>query len=202
MQIAVYAHDFQWNALKSTITAISIERAVNIDALKQLNADLFFYLKEDVETIDFSFTNKPIIINSTTKTLQQLNSPKTVLRINGWQTFIERNVWEIAGSINNTITALLSSLQKKLIEVPDEIGFTSAKVVSMIINEAYFALEENVSTKEEIDIAMKLGTNYPYGPFDWASKIGVSNVYNLLNQLSIQDKRYTPCTILKNEAFL
>ena len=49
---------------------------------------------------------------------------------------------------------------------PDIPGFISARVVSMIINEAYFALEEEVSSKEEIDTAMKLGTNYPYGPFD------------------------------------
>jgi 3-hydroxyacyl-CoA dehydrogenase len=49
----------------------------------------------------------------------------------------------------------------------------------MIINEAYFALEDNVSTKAETDIAMKLGTNYPYGPFEWGQLIGL--------------KKSTPC---------
>ena len=44
----------------------------------------------------------------------------------------------------------------------------------MIINEAYFTWEAGTSTKEEIDIAMKLGTGYPYGPFEWGEKIGLS----------------------------
>jgi 3-hydroxybutyryl-CoA dehydrogenase len=70
----------------------------------------------------------------------------------------------------------------------------------MIINEAYFALEENVSTKEEIDIAMKLGTNYPYGPFEWAKKIGLKNVVRLLTELSLSEKRYQPAGLLLKEA--
>ena len=70
----------------------------------------------------------------------------------------------------------------------------------MIINEGYFALQNNVSTKEEIDIAMKLGTNYPYGPFEWSKKIGLKNIYALLQKLSITDKRYTPSSLLTAEA--
>jgi 3-hydroxybutyryl-CoA dehydrogenase len=70
----------------------------------------------------------------------------------------------------------------------------------MIINEAYFALEENVSTKEEIDIAMKLGTNYPYGPFEWCKKIGLKNIAALLAELSQTEKRYQPARLLLKEA--
>jgi 3-hydroxybutyryl-CoA dehydrogenase len=56
-------------------------------------------------------------------------------------------------------------------------------VISTIINEALIALMEGVSTREEIDTAMKLGTNYPYGPFEWAEKIGMERVDSLLAQL-------------------
>ena len=70
----------------------------------------------------------------------------------------------------------------------------------MIINEAYFTLEENVSTKEEIDIAMKLGTNYPYGPFEWSKKIGLKNIADLLKELFITEKRYQPAALLLKEA--
>jgi 3-hydroxybutyryl-CoA dehydrogenase len=58
----------------------------------------------------------------------------------------------------------------------------------MIVNEAFIALKEGVSTKEEIDIAMKLGTNYPYGPFEWAEKIGTERIKNLLSKLSVEKK--------------
>jgi len=69
----------------------------------------------------------------------------------------------------------------------------------MIINEAYFALGDKVSTKDEIDTAMKLGTNYPYGPFEWSRKIGLKNVYQLLSVLSKEDHRYIAAPCLEEE---
>jgi 3-hydroxybutyryl-CoA dehydrogenase len=72
--------------------------------------------------------------------------------------------------------------------------------VSAIINEAYLTLQEKVSSKEDIDIAMKLGTNYPMGPFAWATAIGVKNVYALLHKLAADQPRYTPALLLKQEA--
>src|ERR1700710_2457559 len=53
-----------------------------------------------------------------------------------------------------------------------ELG-SDLRVVAMIINEAYYALDAGVSSKESIDLAMKLGTGYPYGPFEWADRIGL-----------------------------
>jgi len=61
----------------------------------------------------------------------------------------------------------------------------------MIINEAYFALGEGVSSKENIDIAMKTGTNYPYGPFEWAAKIGLQRIQQLLVQMQKENNRYS-----------
>ena len=77
--------------------------------------------------------------------------------------------------------------------VKDEPGLISAKVISAIVNEAFFALKEKVSTKDEIDIAMKLATNYPFGPFEWAEKIGYQKIYDLLSKLSETDLKYKPC---------
>ena len=70
----------------------------------------------------------------------------------------------------------------------------------MIINEAFYAKEENISTENEIDIAMKLGTNYPYGPFEWAREIGIKNIYDLLFSLSKNDGRYKPAALLGKKA--
>ena len=80
--------------------------------------------------------------------------------------------------------------------VKDEPGLIAARVLAMIINEAYFALGDNVSTKAEIDTAMKLGTNYPLGPFEWADAIGHANILGLLQQLTATDKRYQPAAML------
>jgi 3-hydroxybutyryl-CoA dehydrogenase len=60
----------------------------------------------------------------------------------------------------------------------------------MIINEAWFAWGEKISSKQDIDTAMKLGTNYPMGPFEWGEKIGLHRVCHLLSELSLESGRY------------
>ncbi|MEP6845805.1 MAG: 3-hydroxyacyl-CoA dehydrogenase family protein, partial [Panacibacter sp.] len=69
-----------------------------------------------------------------------------------------------------------------------------------IINEAYFALGDKVSSKQEIDIALKLGTNYPFGPFEWGEKIGLHHIFRLLKTLSFEDDRYIAAPYLEQEA--
>ena len=148
-----------------------------------------------------SFLPKTIFVNSIAKTISEIGFP--FIRINAWPGFLKRNIAEVAcGNESNKKGAekILSLLNKKTEWVPDVKGFISARVVSMIINEAWFALEENVSTKEEIDIAMKLGTNYPYGPFEWGKKVGLKNIAALLGELSLTEKRYIPAPFLVKEA--
>ena len=65
-----------------------------------------------------------------------------------------------------------------------EPGFVAARVMSMIVNEAFYSLGENISSIEDIDSAMVLGTNYPGGLFEWVEKIGVENFYRLLKKLA------------------
>ena len=56
-----------------------------------------------------------------------------------------------------------------------------------------------MSTKAEIDTAMKLGTNYPYGPFEWSSKIGLNHVNQLLKAMAEENERYKPAEKLTKE---
>jgi 3-hydroxybutyryl-CoA dehydrogenase len=57
------------------------------------------------------------------------------------------------------------------------------RVVSCIVNEAFLALSEGVATAEDIDRAMKLGANYPKGPFEWAEEIGAGEIVRKLDSL-------------------
>ena len=144
---------------------------------------------------------RPVLVNSMNKTIVEIGLP--VIRINAWPGFLKRSVAEVcfANDTNkNEAEKILGLLNRKAEWVPDIKGFISTRVVSMIINEAYFALQENVSPKEEIDIAMRLGTNYPYGPFEWSKKIGLKNIAALLTELSITEKRYQPADLLLKEA--
>lgn len=163
--------------------------------------DLLFENNEDrIESLK-RLSIKPIIINSVENTLQEINA--AFVRINGWPGFLKRPIIEASCDQTGARSAtekIFSLLNQKIEWVADEPGFVTARIISMIINEAYFSLEENVSTKQEIDIAMKLGTNYPYGPFEWSEKIGLKNIYSLLNKLSTIDDRYQPSILLQKEA--
>jgi 3-hydroxybutyryl-CoA dehydrogenase len=72
-------------------------------------------------------------------------------------------------------------------------------VIASVINEAYFTFGAGISTKDAIDTAMKLGTNYPFGPFEWGKLIGLNRVYTLLKELSRRDNRYEPAPALLKE---
>ena len=73
------------------------------------------------------------------------------------------------------------------------------RVVSMLINEAADALYLNIATKEDIDLAMTKGVNYPMGLFKWADEIGVDNVLNKLDNLQTEygEDRYRPSVLLR-----
>ena len=199
--IVVVASDGQWNELTGLRTNIEWQRAdhvANFDEYK--NAAAFFCLNENEIAADFNSITKPVIIHSVIQPLAGLALPSNLYRINGWTTFLNRPVWEIAGAENETVETLFKALNIKINFVKDEPGFISARVIAMIINEAYFALEDDVSSKAEIDTAMKLGTNYPFGPFEWAAVIGLKNIVALLQQLYLTDRRYKPSQLLIIEA--
>lgn len=162
-------------------------------------ANAFFFLESEAVNYDFDFTNKPIFINAVVETLTEYNLPAHVLRFNGWPGWMEKDKWEIAGQLSIDALSVLGYLNIEPISFPDKPGFISPSVISLIINEAFYAEAAGVSNRESIDTAMKLGTGYPYGPFEWAEKIGVDKVYSLLDKLSKYDDRYLPAQSLKTE---
>ena len=195
MTIAVFANNEQWKEIQSIETNIEW---IRVNSLKEIltNAVAFFLL-EELNNEDIKALKIPVFLNSVTTTLKELNTLENVCRINGWNGFLLRPNWEIAGLVNEEIKTIFLALNKKMVVVPDEPGFIAARIISMIINEAWYALEEEVSTKNEIDIAMKLGTNYPYGPFEWGTIIGEQNIVALLLKLSAKNKKYLPAPLLK-----
>ena len=161
---------------------------------------LFTWDEERLATLK-KLPARPIIVTSTNSDV--LTLPRHFVCINGWPTFLRRPVVEAyAGDdeIKNNTSDIFSYFNKTICWTPRGSAFPTARVVAMIINEAYFTLEEKVSTKEEIDIAMKLGTNYPYGPFEWSEKIGLPKIASLLHTLSKEKKLYAPAPLLKMEA--
>lgn len=198
MKIALLADDGQWQEIEPVMKNVECIRfSIEEDFFKCYDAIVYMNLLDDAVEKKYDSISKPVIINSVVKTLSELNFSDNVIRINAWPGFLTRADWEVAGKVNEAIKDFFIKIKKTYTVVPDEPGMIAARIIAMIINEAYYALEENISTKEQIDIAMKLGTSYPYGPFEWSDKIGLKNIYALLNRLSAHDKRYLPAPLLQ-----
>ncbi|HEY5824992.1 MAG TPA: 3-hydroxyacyl-CoA dehydrogenase family protein [Cyclobacteriaceae bacterium] len=125
----------------------------------------------------------------------------------GLPTFLNRPLLELTLYQNKNkekLGAICLNLNTKFSLVEDRVGLVTPRVICMIINEAYYTLEEGTATREDIDLAMKLGTNYPFGPFEWAQRIGVMHVYELLDAVykDTKDERYKTCALLKEEYLL
>ena len=76
------------------------------------------------------------------------------------------------------------------------------RVLSMLINEAADALFLNIANKNDIDLAMTKGVNYPKGLLLWADEIGIKNVLTELERLQKEygEDRYRPSPLLKRMA--
>ena len=166
-----------------------------------LSSGAFIILSPDnslSQLSSFAFSiETPVIINSVIETLN--GYPSNFVRLNAWPGFLQRPIAEMAASnveIKSKATEVMRYFNKQPEWVDDITGMISARVIAMIINEAYFALQEEISTKADIDIAMKLGTNYPFGPFEWAENIGLKKINALLQELSKSEKRYLPSPLL------
>ena len=131
--------------------------------------------------------------------------PERLIGTGLYPTFSKAKLLEIApskitsGSILKNAEDFLSSAGAEFVKVPDRTGLIFPRILAMIINEAAQVYSENIASKEDIDTAMKLGTNYPYGPLAWADKIGIDLVYNILKSLhtSFGEDRYRPHPALK-----
>lgn len=99
--------------------------------------------------------------------------------------------------------ALVDELAKKMgkttVEGRDMPGFIVNRILMPYINEAAQALYEGIASVEDIDVAMKLGTNVPMGPLTLADFIGLDTCLAIMEVLhdGFKDSKYRPSPLLR-----
>lgn len=180
--------------------------------LKAAQVVFDFFLGDNPENLGLYQEQQGLVVfcQIVTSSLAQLvyNTQKelacTLLGFNGWPTFLNRTYLEVT-TLKEEDKPLLQDICVQLgteyLLVDDRVGMVTPRVLVMLINEAFYTLQENTATAADIDLAMRLGTNYPYGPFEWTEKVGIKNIYQLLDALytDTRDERYKICPLLKKQ---
>ncbi|MFJ5774819.1 3-hydroxyacyl-CoA dehydrogenase [Streptomyces sp. NPDC093094] len=98
---------------------------------------------------------------------------------------------------------LFQALGKKVSVIGDVPGMIVARTVARIVDLAHDAVAKGVATEEDVDTAMRLGVNYPLGPFEWSRRLGRNWAYALLDDLHLRDPsgRYAPSLALYRHAY-
>ncbi|MFC4501335.1 MULTISPECIES: 3-hydroxyacyl-CoA dehydrogenase [Streptomyces] len=98
---------------------------------------------------------------------------------------------------------LFQALGKDVSVIGDVPGMIVARTVARIVDFAHDAVAKGVATEEDIDTAMRLGVNYPLGPFEWSRRLGRMWAFSLLDDLHERDPsgRYAPSLALYRHSF-
>lgn len=169
---------------------------------------IFDFLLEEDSLKRYAKLQTPVFLNIVFTTLASLKKKNpdllTVFGFCGMPTFFNRELLEV--SLRSTdqrtdLEKICQLLSTDFAVVDDRVGLVTPRIICMIINEAYYTVQEGIASRADIDLAMKLGTNYPLGPFEWCNKIGIEHVYHLLDTVyhDTHDERYKICALLKRD---
>jgi 3-hydroxybutyryl-CoA dehydrogenase len=194
-----------------TKQARSVPSDVSV-ALELTNIDLG-RKRANLERLDKALPPTAAILSSSvtvtaTEQSSWIKYRNRLVGISALPTLIQQPLVEVAPTVFSpketleVVQRFFQSIGKELAVVQDRVGLVLPRILCQVINEASFALQEEIASPQDLDTAMKLGTNYPLGPVEWADKIGLKQVVAVLSALErdLQEDRYRSSPLLKQIA--
>jgi 3-hydroxybutyryl-CoA dehydrogenase len=141
---------------------------------------------------------------SITKLAAQTSRPQQVIGMHFFNPVPVMQLIEVIRGLQTSqetfeaVRSVAIQLGKTPVEVNDAAGFISNRVLMPLINEAIFAVMENVATAEAVDKIFQLGMAHPMGPLTLADFIGLDVCLDIMRVLEegTGDPKYRPCPLL------
>lgn len=88
--------------------------------------------------------------------------------------------------------------------IQESVGFVAQRVLAMIVNLGCDIAQQGIATVEDINVAVKLGLGYPYGPIEWGDVLGAEKILKILDRMTAitRDQRYRPSPWLRRRVQL
>ncbi len=202
----------QQQILSRTTTSTKLDDLADCDLVVEAVSENINIKKELFEKLD-SVLKEDCIIASNTSTLPIIqlatitSRPEKVVGIHFFNPAPAMKLVEIVKSLATSKKTIkiaeefTLSLGKEPVVTKDRPGFIVNRILIPMLNEAVFALDEAMGTPEDIDKAMKLGTNHPMGPLELIDLIGLDVTLDILDVLfaEFKDSKYRACPLLRQK---
>ncbi len=166
--------------------------------------------REVFQALDEQLKDEAILASNTsslsiTSLAAQTNRPEKFIGMHFFNPVPALKLVEVIRGIETSdetyemVRELAERLNKTPVAVQDFPGFAVNRILVPMINEAAYCVMEGVVGPEDIDTAMKLGTNQPMGPLELADLIGLDTCLHVMEVLheGFGDTKYRPCPLLK-----
>lgn len=173
-----------------------------VPEIKEIKQSVFEQLEENAPEHCYFATNtstmSPTEIGSYTK------RPEKVIAMHFFNPVHKMPLVEIIRGLETAdetvevVKEVSEKMGKETVVVNEFPGFVTSRISAMVGNEAFYMLQEGVGTPEEIDKAIKLGLNYPMGPFELGDLVGLDARLNNLKYLhKTLGEKFRPCPLLE-----
>jgi 3-hydroxybutyryl-CoA dehydrogenase len=151
-----------------------------------------------IEMLDAQLPPEAIVFvdayaSSVSALAKRLQHPERVVGYGILSTLEHQTVVEIVDADETSDDALelaqdlFESMGCGVVLVEDRAGLFLGRTIGSIVNEAVYVVQDEIATPEDVDLAMRLGTNYPRGPIEWGQEIGGDRIRRILQRLAMQD---------------